>query len=539
MAHKLAEQCLGRYDKVKSLRFNWESHWQDIRQLVRTTTSDFNRQGTQGDRRTEDIFDATAPWALEQLAAHLNASLTSDTERWFNIGLDDVGLQDLNAEQLQWCEHVADAIFKEYSKPDVNLAAAKAEVYLDVGGFGTGVLYQDWDWEGGHIKFKAFPLADCYALEGANGKIDTLFRKTLMTKRQILQEFSRADDNIPQKLREVKDDDSKMFEVVHCVYPRRDVQYGPAARNKPIASVWCIKEFMECLRESGYDEFPYHVPRWSKLAGEQYGRSPAMVCLPAIKMVNTMKKVTIKAAQKLVDPPLIVPDDGFMMPIKTSPGSLIFKSMGQEDTITPLDTKGRPDIGLDLMTEEREQILKAFYVDWIIRQKKKERQTAAEVHDDRNEMLRQMGAILGRIMTELTSPLVIRTYNLLNAAGRIPPAPPSMFGRRLKLFYVSPAAKAQEGSKALNIQAFTQDLVTFAQVSPEIMDAIDTDVYAQEMARFRDVTRTVIRTPEAIAAIREARAKSNAAAQMAAVGKDSASAIKDLSVAQKNGLPLQ
>ncbi len=535
---KLAEQCLSRFDKVKSLRYNWEGHWQDIRQLVRTTTSDFNRQSVQGDRRTEDIFDATAPWALEQLAAHLNASLSSDTDRWAQIGLDDIGLNDLNPEQLAWCEGVTDRIFKEYTRAEVNLAASKSEVYLDVGGFGTGVLYQDWDWEGRHVRFRAFPLADCYALEGSNGMIDTLFRQVKWNKRQILQEFSRPDDNIPKKLTDLPDDDAKMFTVIHCVYPRKDMKYGPAARNKPFASVWCIVEFKECLRESGFDEFPYHVPRWSKLAGEQYGRSPAMVCLPAIKMVNTMKKVTIKAAQKLVDPPLIVPDDGFMMPIKTSPGSLIFKTAGQEDTIQPLNTQGRPDIGLEMMAEEREQILKAFYVDWIIRQKKKERQTAAEVHDDRNEMLRQMGSILGRIMTEFTSPLFIRTFNLLNAAGQISPAPVSMTGRKLKLFYISPAAKALESSKASNIQAFTQDIVAMAQVNPEVLDAVDTDVYAQEMAKYRDVTRKIIRTPEAIAALREQRQKAKAAESMATVGRDSAAAIKDLSVAQKNGIPM-
>lgn len=536
---KLAEEIIMRFDRVRSLRYNWESHWQDIRQLVRTTATDFNRQGVQGDRRTEDIFDSTAGWALEQLAAHLNSSLTSDTDRWFHIGLDDIGLHDLNDEQLAWSEHAADTIFKEFAKPEVNLAASKNEAYLDLSGFGTAVLYQDWDWDEQCLHFRTFPLADCFVLEGASGRVDTCYRRTKMTRRQILQEYSRPSDYIPQKLKDQKDDESVMYTIIHCVYPRKDIEYGLAANRKRFASCWIIIEFKECMRESGYDEFPYHVPRWSKLAAEQYGRSPAMVCLPAIKMLNVMKKTTIKAAQKLVDPPLIVPDDGFMMPIKTSPGSLIFKAMGQEDTIQPLDTKGRPEIGLDMMTEEREQILKAFYVDWIIRQKKKERQTATEVSDDRNEMLRQMGSILGRIMTEMTSPLVIRAYNLLNAAGKIAPAPASMYGRKLKLFYISPAAKAQESGKASNIQAFTQDLVTFAQASPEVMDAIDVDVYAQEMAKYRDVTRTIIRTPEQIAAIRQARKQTQDAANMASTGRDSAAAIKDLAIAQEKGLPAQ
>ena len=58
------------------------------------------------------------------------------------------------------------------------------------------------------------------------------------------------------------------------------------------------------------------------------------------------------------------------------------------------------------------------------------------------------------------------------------------------------------------------------------------------MSKMRDVTRKIIRTPEAIAALRQARAQRQQMADLAATGKDTASAIKDLSVAQKNGIPL-
>ncbi len=530
-----AQALIARYGRLQSTRYNYESQWQEVRDLVRTTTSDFNRSTTKGDRRSEHIYDGTAPWALEQLAAGLNSSLSSPTDRYFNIGLEtqETGLTD---EQLAWCEDTADAIYKEYGKSEVNLNPSIHECYLDVGGFGTAVLYQEWDWDAGNASFKSFPLADCYIAENAKGVIDTMFRKSMMTRRQLEQEFSKEDDSLPSEIKDEKNE-TREFEIVHCVYPRNEGKGGYGPKNKKFASCWVIPQFKHLCRESGYDGFPYHVPRWTKLAGEVYGRSPGMTCLPDIKMLNQMSKVTIIAAQKIIDPPLIVPDDGFILPIKTSPGSLLFKSVGQEDTIQPLETKGRVDVGLELQDQRREQILKAFYVDWIIRQKKKERQTAAEVYDDRNEMLRQMAPMLGRITVELISPMIIRTYDLMLAAGKIKPAPASMQKKRLALYYVSPAAKAQSGSKAGNIQMFTQDLVAMAQAAPEVMDAIDVDVYAQEMAKYRDVTRKIIRSPDMIAQVRQDRKKQQNMANMAASGKDAASAIKDLSVAQKNGLP--
>ena len=54
-----------------------------------------------------------------------------------------------------------------------------------------------------------------------------------------------------------------------------------------------------------------------------------------IKMLNKMSEVTIRAAQKQVDPPLLVPDDGFMLPIRTVPGGLNFYRSGTRDRIEP------------------------------------------------------------------------------------------------------------------------------------------------------------------------------------------------------------
>ena len=55
-----------------------------------------------------------------------------------------------------------------------------------------------------------------------------------------------------------------------------------------------------------------------------------MTALPDVKMLNEMSKTTIKAAQKQVDPPLLVPDDGFILPVRTVPGGLNFYRAGTE-----------------------------------------------------------------------------------------------------------------------------------------------------------------------------------------------------------------
>lgn len=522
--HPKYAEIMSKYEKMQNARSNFEARWRDCVALVRTGTLDPQGGNTPGEEKTLNIYDGTAPWALEQLAAGLSSYLTSPTDRWLAIYTFDE--MDQTDEILAWLEHVTDTIYREYSDPQVNLYPMLNECYMDLGGLGTTVLYQDYNWDMGHTYFKSFPLADCYIAENAMGRVDTNFRKCTMSVRQIKQEFTRSGDQIPAKIESA--DDAQKFTIVHAVYPRTDKSnyksYAP--KGMPFASCWVVKELKDVppIRESGFSEFPYHVPRWTKLAGEIYGRCPAMGSMPDIKMVNQMSKITLIAGQKAMDPPLVVPNDGFILPLATDPGSIIFKEPG-DSKIEALPTgEMRFDIGLEMMNQRRDAIMKAFYVDYLLRQKKKERQTLGEIQDDRNEMLRQMAPMLGRTSVELLSPMIQRTYSNLQKAGRIRPAPEALHGKRLRVGFVSPAALAQYGGKATNLQAFLQDVQQYASIHPEILDIIDTDQLAQELAKYRDISRKVINSPEKIAAIRQQRQQSQQLAAAAKTAKDAGSA---------------
>ena len=88
------------------------------------------------------------------------------------------------------------------------------------------------------------------------------------------------------------------------------------------------------------------MPRWSKRTGEKYGSSPGMTALPEVKTLNKMAETMIIAAQKVVDPPMQLPDDGFILPIVTSPGGLNFRRANTTDArIEPLFNFSQVDFG--------------------------------------------------------------------------------------------------------------------------------------------------------------------------------------------------
>lgn len=521
-----------RHERLKSDRYAWEAHWQDIRFLVNPDASDFNRRGFRGDRRTEHIFDGTAPWANEQLASALHSFLTSPTDRWFTLEVENYDFMN-DPDAILWLETVADIIYECYSKPSVNLNDTLHESYLDLGSFGTDVVYQEWNDDKDNLLFRSYSLGDCWIQENNDGFVDTMFRRTIWTTRQIVQEFGEGFDKIDK----CKDLDQQ-WDVIHAVFPRSDRNSIKMDKlNKKFASFYFCWDAQALFRESGFDQFPYHVSRWMKRSGEPYGRSPAMTCLPDIKMLNSMEKVQLKSVQKIVDPPLMVPSDGFVLPIVTTPGGLIFYETGTADNqmLRPLETKGRVDIGEDKMKQKRDFIMRCFYADWIQREKKKERQTAVEIMDDRDEMLQLMSPILGRLQTEKLGPMLSRSYILLQSKGKIPIPPPSLRGRKLIIGYVSPAAKAQLATKANSIRRFVQELLPLAQNMPDILDNIDPDEYAKSMALIQDVSRKILRSKKDVDAIRKQRSDQQQMQQMAQSAQPAAEAVKSLAQAKQMG----
>ena len=527
------------HEQMMSMRRPWEPEWQEIRELVHPMGQDFNRQLTPGNRgRTDKILDGTAMWALEQLASGLHSFLTSPTDRWFSLGVKNYDYPN-DAQALKWLEAVADMMYDVYNKPASNSNNSLHETYLSVGSFGTAIEYQEWDMELQHVRFTPFPLADCHIKENNKKMVDTIYRKIKWTTRQVNQEF--GENRSPDKITKEKNQ-NKEWEIIHAVFPRTDRDASKLTQsNKPWASVWFCKEAKVVLRDSGYDYFPFHAPRWIKMPNETYGRSPAMICLPDIRLLNSMERVMLKSIQKIVDPPLMVPDDGFVMPIQTMPASLIFydSAMNPDQMLRPLETKAQVEVGEEKMQQKRDHVMRCFYADWIQRQKKKERQTATEVMDDRDEMLQLMAPILGRQQSELLGPRIALTYNLMLRAGQIPPAPVSIQKKNLKIEYVSPAAKAQIARKGVNVTRFIEQLTPMAQIDPSVMDVIHPGRYAQEMAKIQDVTRNVLRTPEELAEIQDQKQKQQQAAAAAQTMEPVSNAIKNVAQAKDKGLDIE
>jgi len=523
-------QIVQRLEALESYRAPWESMWQDCTDYVNPRRGDFKAKQARGSAtRFDKVFDSTAPLANEQLASGLHGHLTNTAERWFSLRVPGIEPTD---SMSRWLQSTVDMMFERtFNVASSNFITAVHELYMDLGSYGTGVFFTE-DRPGKSIGFRTFHLADCFVMENHEGVIDTVYRKYKHTARQLVQLYGPV---LPKKIMDIAAKSPfQEFTCVHAVEPRADLNYDKKDKDSmPWKSCYVLVEEKLLLKEGGYQEFPYMVPRWSKTSGEIYGRSPSMTCMPDIKMVNEMMKTTIRAAQKATDPPLMVPDDGFMMPLRTIPGGLNYYRSGTADKIEPLIGGERPDIGLDFIESRREHISKAFHVDWMML-KEGPQMTATEVLQRQEEKMRLMGPMVGRVQSEFLGPMIERIFALMLRRGELPQAPQELEGVDLQIDYVSPIARAQKSTLVFNFSRFLEQMTPLAQMKPEIFDNIDADATFRWAHKTLDAPMETLVDAKKVQENRQAQQQAMAEQQQMAAAQQQAGTMKDMSVAAKN-----
>ena len=493
----LSKELLKRFGKLKAQRQNWESHWQEVADYMMPRKADVTKTRSKGDKRTELIFDSSPLHAVELLSASLHGMLTNPATPWFSLKFKNIDMMDEDVAN-EWLEDTTEKMYEAFNRS--NFQQEIFELYHDLITFGTAAMFIEEDPDD-VVRFSTRHIGEIYISENNKGRIDTVFRKFKLAARSAIVQF--GENNVSSKLLGIANNDPyEEVEILHVVYPRD--KYDPKkkdAANMPFASCYIEVDSKEQISESGFNEFPYVVPRYLKASFEIYGRSPAMTALPDVKMLNEMSKTTIKAAQKQVDPPLLVPDDGFILPVRTVPGGLNFYRAGTRDRIEPLNIGANNPLGLNMEEQRRNAIRDAFYVNQLMMQNGPQ-MTATEVVQRNEEKMRLLGPVLGRLQSELLRPMIDRTFAILLRKKLFRPAPEFLAGQDIQIEYVSPLAKAQRASELQSIMRAIEIFGSLAQVSP-VFDHINIDNLVTHLADIVGVPAKVLNSKSEVNAIRQ------------------------------------
>ena len=501
------DEIFARFELLKRSRGVWEDHWEQIAERVLPRSAEFVGERTPGDKRTSKLYDATAALALERFAAAVESLLTPRGARWHTLRTTNSALNN-DPDVKAYFDRVEAVMFARRNSPTAGFASQMHEGYMSLGAFGTAGTFVDHA-PGRGLMYRAIHLADLFIAENEHGRIDTVYRQFEVSARQALRMF--VDGDLSDDIRKLAADkpDSRI-KLLHVVMPRTDRDITrPDRKNKPIFSGYFEVKTKQPIEEGGFDTMPYIVSRYNTGPRETFGRSPAMTVLPDIKMINEMSKTVIRASQKVVDPPLLIADEGVLFPVNTNPGAVTFARMDgrSQAPIQPLNTGARIDIGLDMMDQRRKVINDAFLVTLFQILVETPTMTATEVLQRAQEKGALLAPTIGRQQTESLGPMIDREFDILDEQGELPALPDILIeaGGEYEVEYVSPLSRAMKAEEGIGILRTLEMVQPIAAVDPGVMDNFDTDEITRTLADTNGVPQRILRSQEDIDAIRQQR----------------------------------
>ena len=520
----LATAIVQREAEARSDRSDVEPNWELITKYTIPRKSIFYEESTQGHRKDRYVLDSTAPRSLELFASFLHSSLNNPAQQWIQTTLEE-GMTVSLAEK-QWFES-AQAKLQMLLTTSTNIYTALHENYLDLGSIGTACLLTEKTSDNG-LRVDSYHMKSIVAEEGADGTFDVFFRTQKWNKRQATQRFPGKDLGptfMKMATRRNGTATSKKGDFIHAVFPITDedlVSKIPPkelrrlkAKKTTIVGVWINKADEVILEVGGFRSQPYSVPRWYKVQGEPYGRSPAMTVLGDILMVNRISETVLKGAEKLVDPPLVIPEGGIVSPVRLFPGGITY-SDGPID-IKPLIPPGasRIEMGTGLMEQRQKAIREGFFVPLFITPESPVK-TATQILQETDERNRAVGPMLIRLHNEHFNRFIPRAFRLLDEMGVFGPKPDTLADKiktGLRITYLSPITNSVAQNEGLSTLRLFEGIAPWAQVDEGAFDSIDIDEAVRIVHKASGAPLSMRRSKANIDSVRKARSEQQQAQQ--------------------------
>lgn len=493
----MALEIIRKQELLASDRSTWEAHWREIAELVLPRQDNFNERRTPGEKRTQLIYDGTAPLALERFAAAVEGLVTPRAQKWHSLSTDIEELND-DPEVKRYFDEVTKILFAVRYSARSSFAAQQHETYMSLGAFGTGAMFID-EVLGKSIYYKSIHLNELFFEENFQGNIDLVYRKFELTAKQAVEKFG---NKLPDEIKDKAEfQPNKKFEFIHCVMPNEEKdEKRDDYRGMDFLSFYVSMQGKQIVKVGGYRTFPYAISRYVTAPREKYGRSPAMTVLSDIKMLNEMEKTQIRALHKMVDPPLLARDDGVARRFSTRPNAINFGGLDAQarQALVPLNTNARPDLNEAKMDQKRTQINDAFLVTLFQILVDSPAMTATEVLQRAQEKGVLLSPIMGRIQSEALNPMIEREIDILQQNGILPPLPQPLIDidGEYQIKYDSPLSRAQRAEEAQGILRTVEAVTPFAQIDPTVLDVFNVEEITRIIAEVNGMPNKALRTPE-------------------------------------------
>lgn len=534
-----AEQLIAQYRSLKGARQNFETYWQSLHDYYYIEADDISRSRAAGSELNSDVlYDATTLDAGDVLASGFMNYLTPPTSKWFGLRARNP-LYKNNKKVSTYLEDVVDEVNSALNRS--NFYNQIIASYKSSGIYGTSVMLEEEDVDD-DIRFYSIPIKSVCLVEDGRGRVCAYHIEFEYTANQAASRWGadKLSKDMQEEIKTEKGDEKKHLFLLYIADRYKLDVTKNNRQNKPIEAVWIDVEGRITVDEGGYNEFPAMCHRFDKRPFQPWGYSPAMKALPFARILNAIAKTNLRAMMKHTDPPIAVPDNAFLMPFNANPRAVNYYNQAKmpngKNDIFAFGNFGDPNAGMAAIEYYQQKVKSLMYTDvFLAFNGITKEMNNPEVAERVNEKMTLLGPAVGRYISEMLNPVIVRTIGILQRRGRLPQPPDELINDPgYEIDCISQLAQAQRRSELNALLSGLQLVSQVATFKPDVLDKINGDKTVDEAWSIIGAPTRIFNDDDQVAALREARGKAAQAQQQLDMANAGADVVKKGSEVDKN-----
>jgi hypothetical protein len=522
--------------RLKADRTDLNELWEEMAEVLAPERFGFTGKGMPQHRRHENIYDTSPLIAKRGLTNSIGAMLRPKSAapgKWFDIVPEDEDLLK-KPEEKKWVERVEERLWRGLYNPRAEFIHATGEIDDDIVTFGTGTGMVTETVDGRGMLYRAFHMKNVFLeVNDLNQPVGSYIYQEFTAKQAAIK---FGEENLGEKTREALKNDREgkgtetKFMFLWVVRERYEIDPRIGNNlNMPVMSLFIDIESEHLVLEEGFEEYPFFHPRWDTRSGDIYGRGPGVLALPDVLTLNQMGKTMLRALHRAVDPTWLLPSDSMVTPPSMVPGDVAYydakaiRNLGLSDPFRQMDSRANIPWGLDAQATTREQIFSVFYKNVLNLPIDGPEMTATEVIQRREEFVREIGAVFGRLETDYTMPIVETTFQMMlrrGSFGAPEDIPESLQDTKIDFRFASPVEKAKRQIEEAGVMQGLDKVLSIGQIQPKIMTRFNWDAVGKFLAETSDFPAALTLDDKSVEEIHaQEAAKTNAAESMQAMGE--------------------
>ncbi len=366
--------------------------------------------GSEGQKRTDYLFDSTGPSAAFAFAANMKADWMPAFDDFFELRNGPLYQAQDAADRTKALQ----AVTKAAHGLLVKVRLTVDELFMDLFA-GTGAMYLSKGDRRGPIRGVAVPTAEMALDTGPWGDVERWYwqRKRKVRHLEELWPDGTFSDKITRALKDSRKGDTAVTQYTY--WDARDEMFK--------LCVWCDLDPKCEFHSETLKVTPWVTPRMFVIPGEAMGRGLAHLGLPNVKTLNKARELALRAAAFALLGLWTRRNDGVFNPDTAvmTPGAMwkVAYADGPLKSINRLDIPANFDVSSIIIRDEREQLRRVLLDDELPEMADRVR-SPTEIAGRMRRYDRNRGGATTRLALELVAPLVQRTVDLMAQQGMLP-----------------------------------------------------------------------------------------------------------------------